>query len=215
MPVPPRTSGAQILATDVPAMFDATRTRVNAMQPRHMQPGALGPQHLPSLVRARDQVRFTTPITVNTSPATLEIAANIVATWQDPAALYVNNGGAGYVIPGGALLFTFATLHMGSFAGAFDVDHQVWANLYTVIGGTDQTDVANNRMIYGQVSTAGDDLTTNDTITIYRWTRHTSAFTLNRVGVRFALNRGGSAGAVPNFTVDNGVVGFVAFYQDA
>lgn len=216
MPTPP-TSGTSIDGADITTLYEDVRARLNDVTPTRIRPRALGPEHLPGLVVGRDKADFTT-FAINTAPAALETVIGITGGWQDPAALYLNNGGLGYAMPP-CLLHYWISLRASGFpigsSAAMQIDHQVWANLYYAKNGTDQTTLLNSRVIYGQVPGAGNQTATEDTITIFGWAKEASAFTLSRIGCRFALNRGGSAGAVPNFTIDSGQIGFFGLWWGA
>lgn len=200
-------SGSTISQAHIGNAFTELLTLLNGQGPTTQAPGALGPHHLPSLVVGKDQTILGGAVTVNTAPATIENAANIIATWQDPAGFYVNNGGAGYVLPTCTLLY-WTCFRFSNFAAAPSLDHQLWANLYYVRAGADQTTLLNSRMVYGQTAFQEAE----EGFTIFHVVPFTAG-TLDRIGVRFALNRGSSAGAVPNCTIDAGNAGFIAFYR--
>lgn len=212
MPIDPPLSGAPLTQADIPAMHETVRLFLNNLGPSSMGPEAVGPDHLPSAVVFKTAKDVTTQVTVNTSPALIEDVTAIAATWQAPAEWEMDNGGAGFNLPD--CIFVYGcTIRMGSFASSFDDEHQVWANLYYEQGGVDQTTLKNSRLIFGQDG-SNFYLQTEDTITIFRVV-NLLAGVVDRVGVRFALNRAGSGSAVPDFTVENGQVWFIAFYRES
>lgn len=218
MPVTPLGNTASITAASVQNLYEDVRGVVNAITKSRMARGSLGPQHLPSLVVASGYREVTANSTIATAPAGFvdNSAAEIAADWKDldgtggVANWQVDNGGAGWSLPI-CTLVSFFSGYISNYATVPDLDHQVWFNLYHRKAGANDIKVRYSRGVWAQ--TIGP--TVGETCTIWRAETLASAQTLNRIGVFAALNRGGSAGAVPNLILHSGYIGFFALYRES
>lgn len=211
MPVTTPSSGATITAASVTSMHEAVRAVINATTKSRFARGALGPEHLPSIVVGSDFKENTTSTTINTAPAAFQDGntAQITTTWQALSNFDLDNGGAGYALPA-CTLAMFFNCRVETFATTPDADSQVWFNLHYSIDGAAQVSLLNSRVVWGNTSY----LSIEESVTIWIVDVRVAAFTLNWMRVRGALNRGGSV-SVPNATVPHGFIGFLALYREA
>ena len=207
MPVSPVTNGSVILDTDVEAMHESVRVVVNAMTKSRLERGAFNASQLPGVVVGGDFLEVGSE-TVNTSPAAFSEATASIAVWQDLA---------GYRLAGAALpqctLLLFAGATLDSFAAEPNFDGQLWMNLYFRYDGVDILEKLWNRVVWGSAA-AGNNAATHEHFAWFH-VRERSAGTLNYLGMRAALNRGSTAGPVPDATLSHGYIGWLALYRES
>lgn len=209
-------SGTLIARANVTDMHAEARSIVNALPLAYVRRGALGPQHVAGVLLDADFEDITTTTLVN-AVMTEETQLDVVTNWQPLTGFRLDNGGPGYVFAQDANIVAWTTVRVEKFyvAGAEarpQERQQCWVALCYRFGGADYCDLVDIGMTHGQrdgaIATAyteGEEL-----LTIYT-VLESSAFTLQNLHVRAAVGVGGPvAGAVSDYKVTNGSIGFFA-----
>lgn len=156
MPVTPPKSGDIITKASITGMYDAVRAVINDQSVDTITRGAIGEQHLPSIVQQADYRDVTTPITVigaggpygaGTPPPTFD--EQNYTLWQTLGAYTMDNGGPGYTLNAGIVLM-FASIRwstQGRAPATGPIAQELWMNFNYTINGTMAQLPINNRML--------------------------------------------------------------------
>lgn len=184
-------------------MHATIRSIVNAATPAEMRRNALNAAQLPSLVLGSGISEVTASTTMIPVPVFSENPAGL-AVWQEFTS---------YQLAVGSLprctFFYFMSLRLESTV--YLLDTQFWTNLYYRTGGANVYKTLNSKPLWNQTINGFVDARTEDTWTTADAFNIDGTTTIDRVGVRGAINYGGTGVTAASGIVPHGVIGWIAF----
>lgn len=220
MAVTPPSSGSTITPVSITDMHESVRTDINAVDVTEaLQRGALGPQHVTSLLAGQDASQVLAGVNITTVPPyPHETAASIIANWQDlgPSGYLLDNGGAGYVLPP-CIFVMWAYLRMDAGPGFTGSGTIYGLNLAHSKDAADLTRALDSRFVSPSVGTLVAGATSwvhqDKMVTLWRAIDYSALgadWTLDWVRCR-AMKADVGAGS-PNISILHGTIGFIAFH---